>query len=104
MKNFENLINKNLKEKSTSGSLLKAFRKSLNLTQNDLAEITGMKRPNLSALENGEHMTVQNAEKFAAALGIHPSTLLYPNGEFVKKGDLIKIEQKAAQVLKRKRA
>ena len=104
MKSLETILNKNLKEKSTPGSVLRAFRKSLNLTQNDLVEITGIQRPNISALENGGQMTAQNAEKFAAALGIHPSTLLYPNGEFVKKGELVKIEKKAQSILKKKQA
>lgn len=105
MKDLEKLLKSNLKKKSTSGSLLKAFRKSLNLTQEDMVEITGILRPNISSLENdGMPMTAQYAEKFAVALGVHPSTLLYPDGEFAKKGELLNIEKKAKAIIEKKRA
>ena len=40
------------KKASTSGSLLRAFRKGLRLSQEDLEKITGIRSTNISALEN----------------------------------------------------
>lgn len=88
---------------STSGSLLKAFRKGLRLTQEELSEITGIQSTNISALENDKiSMTGHYADIFAAALGIHPRILLYPNGQFHKSEELKRIEKRAQKMLKKK--
>jgi antitoxin HigA-1 len=50
-------------------------------TLKDLEDVTGVKESNLSALENDRiEMTSYYAERLGAALGIHPSLLLYPEG------------------------
>lgn len=100
---FSKLLNELQEKPSTSGSLLKAFRKGLNLSQEDLEEITDVRSTNISALENDKMaMTGHYAEIFAAALGIHPRVLLYPDGQFHKSAELKKIEKRAQKLIKNK--
>jgi transcriptional regulator with XRE-family HTH domain len=80
----------------TPGELLRAFRKRDNFTLKDMEDITGIRESNLSAIENGNIVMTQHyAELFAAALQVHPSLFLYPNGEFAKDERLLEIERKA---------
>lgn len=104
-KSFKTVLYQLQNEKSTSGSLLKAFRKGLQLTQADLSSITGIHVPNISALENDAiPFTNHYADIFAAALGIHPRILLYPDGTFHKSEELRKIERRAQKLIKKKQA
>ncbi|MCB0413860.1 MAG: helix-turn-helix transcriptional regulator [Bdellovibrionales bacterium] len=104
-KDLKFFINKSLKTKNTSGNLIKSFRKSLNLTQGDVVEATKIKRPNLSALENDRiPMTNHYAEILAVCFGIHPSTLLYPDGEFSKNKELLEIEKRAKKIINKRQA
>ena len=78
------------------GELLKIFRKREGFTLRQMEEITGIRESNLSSLENGSiAMTQHYAEIFAAALDVHPTDFLYPNGEFAKDEHLLEIEKKA---------
>lgn len=73
------------------------------LSQQDVANITGIKRPNLSALENGKiEMTKHYAEIFGAVYNIHPAEILYPNGHFNMTKDLEKMVRKAEKIIKSK--
>jgi transcriptional regulator with XRE-family HTH domain len=101
--NFEKLLNQLVKEEATPGDMLRAFRKREGFTLKDIEDITDIRESNLSAIENGRiEMTQHYAEIFAAALNVHPTAFLYPNGQFKKDAEIVRIEKKRQQVLKKK--
>jgi repressor LexA len=56
---------------------LKQIRESKNLSQSQLAEMTGIKVPNISAYENGRlRMREDTIRRFAEALGVRPGEIL----------------------------
>lgn len=98
---MNDILNKLVPEKATSGGLLRAFRQREGFSLKNLEEITGIAQSNLSAIENDKiELTQHYAEIFAAALGIHPVVILYPNGRFEKDKRLIEIEKKALRLKK----
>lgn len=53
------------------GKRIKELRKSLSLTQEQMAEIVGIEPNNLSRIENGKNFpTPENLQKIAKALGV----------------------------------
>lgn len=99
---FKQLLEEFGAQEATPGEMLRAFRKREGFTLKEMEEITGIKESNLSSIENGKiAMTQHYAEIFAAALRVHPTAFLYPNGEFVKDERLLEVEKRAAQVLQR---
>ena len=52
------------------GEIIKNRRKELNMTQENLAEIVGKKRPYISRIENGEDIKLSNFALIANALGL----------------------------------
>jgi transcriptional regulator with XRE-family HTH domain len=101
-KNFKDLLNEIDPSPSTPGKTLRAFRKNFEITLKDLEDVTGIKESNLSALENERvEMTSYYAERLGAALGIHPSLLLYPEGWIKVTPELADIEKKAKKLFKR---
>jgi transcriptional regulator with XRE-family HTH domain len=99
------LLNEISPDKPSPGEMLRAFRKREGFTLENLAEITKIKVSNLSALENGKiKMTKHYAEIFAAALRVHPTQFLYPDGTFAKDKDLKAIEKRAAKMQKKLQA
>jgi transcriptional regulator with XRE-family HTH domain len=101
-KNFKDVLNEIDSSPSTPGKTLRAFRKNFGITLKDLEEVTGVTESNLSALENDRvDMTSYYAERLGAALGIHPSLLLYPEGWVKVTPELAVIEKKAKKLFKR---
>lgn len=104
-KNFMNFLNELDPTPLTSGLLLRAFRKRWELTLKELEEITEIKEQNLSALENDRmSMTVHYAEILAVALGVHPTDLLFPNGQWKRPPKLAAVERRAKKILSKKNA
>lgn len=67
--------------KSESGDVVRAFRKMAGLTQADLSEITGIAESHISAIESGRvKIGIDRALAFAAAFGVDPDRILFPNG------------------------
>ena len=96
------VLNKLAPKDPTPGQLLRAFRKREELTLEDMREITRIQVPNLSAIENDKiPMTQHYAEILAAALNVHPTVFLYPNGKFAKNRELLEVEARRARVLKK---
>lgn len=90
---------------ATPGELVRSARKRFDLTQEEICRLTGLKRENLSALENGRvQMTAHYAELFGAVFDLHPASLLFPNGQQERTGKLLAIEKRARELLKKKRA
>lgn len=52
------------------GEIIKNRRKELKLSQNDLAELIGKKRPYISRIENGEDIRLSNFALIAKALNL----------------------------------
>jgi transcriptional regulator with XRE-family HTH domain len=66
----------------TPGEAIKIARELQELSQNELASLTGISQPNLSALENGTRQLGRDrAIALATALRIHPAVLLFPDYE-----------------------
>ncbi len=94
-------LEKEMERTPTAGTIIKAFRKKLNLTQKDLEGITGISEANISAIEHDKRdLGVKSAEMFSVVFGIHPSTLLYPKSDWEKSKEIMAIEKRAAKFLK----
>lgn len=101
---MKKLLNELGGAKFSSGDVLRAFRKRVGLSQEELASLTGIERSNISALENGRlDFTQHYAEICAAALGLHPMELLYPNGNYSMSSRVKEIAKKAKKYIKEKR-
>ena len=100
MKKMRTILHDILGKNLTPAEVLKGARIEAGISQEQMSEITGIKRSNISALENGRiQITAHYAEIFAAALQIHPANILYPNGEVLKTKEILLIEKKAAKIL-----
>lgn len=67
------------------GEALRMLRELQGLSQNQLAEITGMTQSNISAIENGaRQLGRERAIVLANALHVHPAVLLFPDFEMEK--------------------
>ena len=98
---FKKLLDELSPGDAIPGEILRAFRKREGFTLKDMEEITGIRENNLSSIENGHiEMTQHYAEIFAAALDVHPTAFLYPNGHFAKDPHLLAIERKAKKMKK----
>jgi ribosome-binding protein aMBF1 (putative translation factor) len=53
------------------GEIIKNRRKELKLSQQDLAELIGKKRPYISRIENGEDIRISNFALIANALNLN---------------------------------
>lgn len=59
---------------------IRIAREGMNLTQGQLAEMTGLKQSTISALENDrEALGVERAMVLARQLKVHPSVLAFPS-------------------------
>jgi len=100
MTDAKTLILKSL-DKATPGDVIRAFRQSFNVSQDELKEITGVS--NLSDLENGRRdIGLDVAVRIAAFFGISPSRILFPAGFEKELSKHRRITQKAKQLLKDK--
>ena len=69
----------------TPGEALKMLRELQGLSQNQLAEITGITQSNISAIENdSRQLGRERALVFAKALHVHPAVLLFPDFDMAK--------------------
>jgi transcriptional regulator with XRE-family HTH domain len=63
-------------EKSAApGRKIRELRQSKGLTQQELADLVGKKRPMISEWENGQGLTAKNLRLIADALGVSPSDI-----------------------------
>lgn len=66
----------------TPGESLKIIRELQELSQDDLAKLTGIPQATISAIENGRiNLGVERAKVLACALKIHPAVLVFPGWE-----------------------
>lgn len=105
MKNrFLELLDKIDPSDTTSGQIIKSIRKNFNFTLKEIEGLTGIKEPNLSALENDKmELTKHYAELLGAAFGLHPGSLLFPNGYYKKSKEVVAIERKSTALREKKK-
>ena len=76
------MINYEVSQKRTDvsiGESVKIIRELQELSQNELASITGIPQSTLSAIENDKiNLGVERAKTLARALKCHPSVLVFP--------------------------
>lgn len=61
------------------GESVRIIRELQELSQNQLAALTGIPQATISAIENGRvNLGVERAKVFARALKCHPAVLLFP--------------------------
>jgi transcriptional regulator with XRE-family HTH domain len=66
----------------TVGESVRMVRELQELSQRQLAELTGIPQATLSAIENGRvNLGVERAKVLATALACHPAVLLFPGWE-----------------------
>ena len=64
----------------TIGEAVRLTRELQELTQAELATLTGISQPTLSGIERGRvSLGVDRAKTLARALGVHPAVLLFPD-------------------------
>jgi len=101
MENMRDVLFELMGENLTSGRFLRGKRIEAELSQDELARITGISRPNISALENDRMpMTNRYAEIFSVVLNVHPADILYPNGYVRKSKEVEAIEKRAKEFAK----
>ena len=68
-------------DEMTPGQLIKAKRKNYKITLDEVEEATGISQSNLSLYENDKKKSgYVQATKIGLAVGLHPATILFPNG------------------------
>ena len=66
----------------TVGESVRIMRELQELSQNELAELTGIPQSTISAIENDRvNLGVERAKTLARALKCHPAVLVFPNWE-----------------------
>jgi transcriptional regulator with XRE-family HTH domain len=102
MKDFLELF-KDLK--ATPGEVIRAHRKNFHITLKELAQATGVAESNLSLIENDKiEIGLRRAVLIAAALGISPSSILFPPGyESSYSKETEKVHKRASKLFLSKR-
>jgi len=64
------------------GESVKIIRELQEMSQNDLAQISGIPQSTISAIENGRvNLGVERAKQLARVLKCHPAVLVFPGWE-----------------------
>ena len=70
----------------TVGESLRIIRELQELSQNDLAELTGIPQSTISAIEKGRvNLGIERAKVLARALRVHPAVLVFPGWNVEKE-------------------
>jgi transcriptional regulator with XRE-family HTH domain len=96
------MLSDSFPEEMTPGGIIKAKRKAYKITLKEVEEITGISQTNLSLYENDKkNLGYVQATKIGIAIGLHPMTILFPNGI---KGDerFLEISKKSVKLLRKK--
>ena len=64
----------------SQGQALKILREKNELSQNDLANLTGLTQSTISSIENDRiSLGIERAKTLATALNVHPAVLAFPD-------------------------
>ncbi len=78
--NKKNFVKANINIKMSPGEMLRTLRELQELSQVELAALTGMTQSNISALENGARkIGRERALILAKALKVHPAVIFFPD-------------------------
>ena len=78
---FSSMLEEFFPEKMTPGEVIKAKRKNYGITLDEVQKVTGIPQSNLSLYENDKKpIGLLQATKIGLAIGLHPITILFPNG------------------------
>ena len=70
----------------TVGDSVRIIRELQELSQNELAKITGIPQSTISAIENNRvKLGVERAKVFARALNCHPAVLVFPGWDMERE-------------------
>lgn len=70
----------------TIGESVRIMRELQELSQNELAKLTGIPQSTISAIENDRvNIGVERAKVLAKALKCHPAVLVFPNWEIEER-------------------
>lgn len=68
------------------GESVRIIRELQDLSQEDLARLTGIPQPTISAIENDRiNLGIERAKVLARALKCHPAVLVFPSWEIEKE-------------------
>ena len=68
--------------KLTQGEMIKILREKNELSQNQLAQMTGLTQSTISGLENDRiNLGIERAKVLGKALNVHPGVIAFPNWE-----------------------
>jgi transcriptional regulator with XRE-family HTH domain len=90
---------------ATPGQVVRAFRTNFGLTLKELEQITGVSYTNLSAIEHDRiDVGVRRAVLLAAAFGIEPQQILFPQG-YVRPDhhEAERVRRRAKRLIEKKR-
>jgi transcriptional regulator with XRE-family HTH domain len=74
------LVRAKINIKMTPGEMLKTLRELQELSQGELAELSGMSQSNISALESGvRQIGRERSLALSRALKVHPAVILFPD-------------------------
>jgi transcriptional regulator with XRE-family HTH domain len=75
-----NFVRAKTRTKLTVGDSVRIARRLNGLSQNELAELSGLSQSIISGIENNRvNLGVERAKNLARALRVHPAVLLFPN-------------------------
>lgn len=99
---FLKMIKDFFPNKITSGQIIKAKRKNYNITLEEVKNATGISQSNLSLYENDKkNIGYVQATKIGLAIGLHPATILFPNG-IKEDGRFKDVLEKSKKLLSKK--
>lgn len=76
----QGFVRAKVNRKIAPGEMLRTLRELQNLTQQELADQTGLSQSNVSAMENNvSQIGRDRALVLAKALHVHPSVILFPD-------------------------
>src|ERR1700722_3112914 len=83
---------------TSTGELIKSWRKNFEVPQDEMAFACGISQANLSAIENGRReVGPRVALRLAAFMGLSPIIILYPNG-FESEPEFKEVERRAKKL------
>jgi len=80
-KSAMDMLNEFFPDEFTPGQVIKAKRTNYKITLDEVEKVTGISKTNLSLYENDKKsLGLIQATKIGLAIGLHPMSILFPNG------------------------
>lgn len=99
---FLEMIKDHFNKPITSGQLIRAKRLNYNITLEEVEKVTGISISNLSMYENDKKsIGLIQATKIGLAIGLHPMSILFPNG-YHEAENFKKVAMRAKKLLSKK--